>query len=466
MGRIPVNKPQIQIKNDSVAVCRGLSMTKYFFYAAVVYSIFVIYGSLVPLDYQNVPWQQALNRFKQIPYLDLGLESRADWIANGVLYMPLAFLWASVFGAVRSSGMRFVSTVLVLAFCLLLAVGIEFCQIYFPPRTVSINDLIAESLGTLMGLLVSHFWGGRLLRLSHDVSLSNLLSVKTLIKLYLLSYLLLSLFPYDFVTSFAELEAKLDGGHDHIFMSIDTCGNDFVRCVIKFLVEMMVLLPAGGLLYFLPHVSHKRALAVLIGFFLGVFSEIAQLFLYSGLAQGLSIIMRMLGMGLGVIAAQWLCQQKVTYWQKRLKPFILIAILPYLGLIFIVNGGWHAEWLTTELAHTKLVETHFLPFYYFYYTTETIALVSLISNVGIYMPLGVGFGLWCRVSNESPPFSWIGVGLLGAGLAVLVETEKLFLAGKHSDPTEIIIAFVATSVGYILVSSALRWFNQQNTGYG
>lgn len=436
------------------------AITKYCFYAAVVYLLFVIYGSLVPLDYQNLPWQQALDRFKHIRYLDLGIESRADWIANIVLYIPLAFLWSSLLSNVRSLGLRFLGTVLVLCLCLLLAVGIEFCQLYFPPRTVSINDLIAESIGTAIGLLIAQIWGRQLLSLCHSLSLSHLLSVKALLKLYLLSYVLLSFFPYDFVTSFAELETKLEGGHDHIFIAFDACRHEFVRCAVKFLVEIIVLLPAGGLVYLLPHVSHKLALAVLVGFFLGVFSELVQLFLYSGIAQGFSILTRMLGMGLGVIATDWLCKQQMLYWQKRLKPFVLIAALPYCALVFIISGGCNGIWLTAELARTKLAETYFMPFYYFYYTTETVALVSLISNVGLYMPIGFAFGLWCRANDESPQFSWVWVGLWGAGLAVLVETEKLFLADKHPDPTDIGIAFMTAAVSYVMINKALSWIQE------
>ena len=33
--------------------------------------------------------------------------------------------------------------------CLALAVGIEYLQLFFPPRTVSLNDLLAEGLGTV-----------------------------------------------------------------------------------------------------------------------------------------------------------------------------------------------------------------------------------------------------------------------------------------------------------------------------
>ena len=58
----------------------------------VCYLIFVIYGSLVPLEFQAISRTEALRRFSEIPWLDLGIASRADWVANCLLFIPLAFL--------------------------------------------------------------------------------------------------------------------------------------------------------------------------------------------------------------------------------------------------------------------------------------------------------------------------------------------------------------------------------------
>jgi len=60
-----------------------------------VYCLFIIYGSLVPLDYQPKPFEAAWQSFKHIRYLNLGAASRADWIANIILYIPLTFSLAA-----------------------------------------------------------------------------------------------------------------------------------------------------------------------------------------------------------------------------------------------------------------------------------------------------------------------------------------------------------------------------------
>jgi hypothetical protein len=56
-----------------------------------IYLLFVIYGSLVPLIFRTMPLTKAIEAFKNIPFLELGIGSRADWVANLLLFMPLAF---------------------------------------------------------------------------------------------------------------------------------------------------------------------------------------------------------------------------------------------------------------------------------------------------------------------------------------------------------------------------------------
>ena len=56
------------------------------------YVAFVIYGSLVPLQYKARSMDSAIAAFQKIPFLKLGIESRADWISNGVLYVPVGIL--------------------------------------------------------------------------------------------------------------------------------------------------------------------------------------------------------------------------------------------------------------------------------------------------------------------------------------------------------------------------------------
>lgn len=436
-------------------------MTRSFFHAAVLYLLFVIYGSLVPLAYQPMPLASALSRFNTIPYLDLGIESRADWVANILLYIPLAFLGAAAVSGFRQPWVRALLTFAVLCGCLATAVSIEFTQLFFPPRTVSLNDLIAETIGTGLGILIWLFWGRYFLKLYRQIALGSLLSVQAAIIFYVLIYLALSLFPFDFATSLTELDARLASDSVALFVAPAWCGESGLRCVIKLLVEMLLLMPLAALFSLLRYTPNKLLVSVLTGFLLGVLIEGVQVFLASGVAQGLSIVTRMAGMGMGTLLCGWAAKQPLATWRKFLRPAVFLSIAPYIVLVLGINGWFTGGWLTTETALAKLADTHFLPLYYFYYTTETAALVSLLSNIGSYLPIGVLYWLYsCRAPGATKAH-WLTVGLTAALFAILIETGKLFLADKHADPSDILIAFIAAAGTYSFMQRARRWVNHE-----
>ncbi|TAK65173.1 VanZ family protein [Methylobacter sp.] len=441
-------------------------MNRYFFYATALYLLFVIYGSLVPLEFKELPVETALSQFKNIRYLNIGTAHRADWIANILLYIPLAFGACAAFNGVRYSLLRALLSVCVLVFCLTLAVAIEFTQLYFPPRTVSLNDLIAETLGTVIGILSWHFFGSYFSGLYRHLLHGSLFSAQAAIVFYMLAYVSLSLFPFDFVTSFAELNAKLASGNDAAVLPFDVCVSNPLRCGVKLLSEILVLLPLGLLCCYLPNMPQRMTVNVLIGFFLGITIEVVQIFLLSGSAQGISVLTRMVGMGAGTSLFFWIKQHDFADIMRLLQRFVWFAVLPYLFLVLSINGWFTENWLSPEQALEKLAKTRFLPLYYFYFTTETAALVSLLSNLGSYLP--VGLLCWASFSsaNHKPkhhPPHWFSVGLLAAVFALIVETGKLFLANKHADPSDIWLAFIIAAGGYALLNRLPSWLNRDKT---
>ena len=439
-------------------------MNRTLFFATILYLLFVIYGSLVPLEYKDLPLETGLAQFKAIRYLNLGAGSRADWIANIVLYIPLAFGLSATFGGVRHPLARVLIAIVILVFCLALAVAVEFAQLFFPPRTVSINDLIAEALGSVIGILVWQFFGGYFSDLYRHLLRGSLLSAKAAIIFYVLIYIALSLFPFDFVTSVAELNEKLANGNDAVILPFNECSAESMRCGVKLLAEMLALAPLGLLFCYLPYVRHRRTVAVLIGFFLGLMLEITQVFLLSGSGQGISIVTRMVGMGAGAGLFIWAKQHDFADRMRLLGRAAWLTIPPYLFLVLSINGWFAADWLSSEQAQERLATTHFLPLYYFYYTSEGVALVSLLSNIGLYFPVGLlCWVIFFKPDRKPPALHWFFVGLLAALFALIVEAGKLFLADKHADPSDVWLAFIAAAGCYQFLNALLHWLNRDKT---
>ena len=404
--------------------------------ACLIYALFIVYGSLVPLDYQPRAWAEAWAAFQQIPYLRLGVASRADWVANILLYIPIAFLGAgAVTSATRSRTLRVAGVIVVAVACIALAVVVEFAQLFFPPRTVSQNDLIAETIGTVIGITLWLVAGDRLSHLWRALAAGGVHSWQAFAALYAIAYLAYSLFPYDFVISAAELRQKLTGSGQAAFVMAQSCGS-MLGCSTKLAVEMVIAAPLGALLGRAFPALGIRA-AFLIGLALGLAIETLQVVLASGISQGVSVVTRAVGMAWGLALQRRFRLSWLTTYHRQIRIGLAIAAPIYLVLLAYLNGftgSFEPAWSAAD----KLAATNWLPFYYHYYTSETVALASLLGNAGAYALVGIAaWLLWPERKS-----SWL-TGSLAAVLAFGIEALKLFSPGKKPDPTNLLIAFVA-----------------------
>ncbi|NBC13683.1 MAG: hypothetical protein GVY09_10125, partial [Gammaproteobacteria bacterium] len=223
----------------------------------LVYLGFVVYGSLVPLEWRAVPFDEALSRFAGIRFLELGTASRADWVANIVLYVPLGFLACAALFGIRARGApALIGALTVFVLCVALAAAVEFTQIFFAPRTVSLNDLLAETIGSAIGVGVWLFGRWRVVRLGLAFAEGGRPSVLAALVLFVLAYGLFSLFPFDFVVSGDELAEQLTS-RNHAWL-ISGCGQ-WLRCAAFWLAEVLAIAPLGFLLALLyPRWSWTR----------------------------------------------------------------------------------------------------------------------------------------------------------------------------------------------------------------
>ena len=413
--------------------------------------LFVVYGSLVPLEFRHIALEQALARFENTPMLDIGLEGRADWIANGVLYVPVGFLTA-VMLAGQGIGRRLLSSLLALGFGLTLAVAVEFSQLYFPPRTVSINDLVAEGLGTALGVLLA--WRG-------TAWLAGLYTVlrghwrevaASLVPAGALVVLLVSLFPYDLLVSSAELAGKAGGSFWGWLVAPAFAQEPVVRQIARLLSEAAVLVPLGSLWArsaltknAAPRMRVSLQVAFWLGASLGLAIEVGQWFMASGVSQGISVLTR----GAGWMLGAWLWNQRhvwgVPQWRATLRRFIWPLAAFHVLAIMVLSGLTSRDWRTGNEALARLLsgELRFVPFYYHYYTSEAVALQSLLTVAFMYAPIG----LWCwALSLQVRHAAWIA-----ALLALLVEAGKLLPMASRPDPTNVLIAAAAAAVSLLML---------------
>ncbi len=407
----------------------------------LLYAAFVVYGSLVPLDYRPLPMDQAWQRFAHAPFLVLGAGSRADWIANGVLYIPLGLLAARMFH--RALRQWLVAIVMAWLGCVAVALAVEFAQVFFPPRTVSQNDLVAEVIGSAIGAALAPWVGGWSRRLAQSLVAGGPGVVTHLLEAYALGYVVLCFFPYDLLLSRPELAAKLASGSWGWAVALtDRAG---VLVLLQLLVEAALCVPLGGLF---ARRGVRMPAAVLAAAVLAVLIELGQFFIVSGISQGASVVSRVCGIAAGM--ALW-PRLAVVGWDglrdalRRGGGLVFVAWLP---AILYVNGWFRSSWQDTQAAAATWRELRLLPFYYHYYTSEAVALFSLGTVALMYLPLAaIGWGRGWRDRGV----------VLAVALSVLaVEASKLFLAGMRPDPTNVLIATAAALLLLRLLAFAER----------
>lgn len=402
----------------------------------MLYLTFVVYGSLVPFDFRPQSLDAAIAAFRQIPFLNLGVGSRADWVANGVLYVPVGLLSARLFGA-RAGGLRaLVGVIAALLVGAVLAVAIEFAQQFFPPRTVSLNDLLAEGLGTLIGALLAPLAAPQLGRLAAALRAGGPSLVQGLLAAYALAFLLLAWFPYDVLVSADEWAARLASDGWGWLLAGQSLDRGW-RLLPLLAAEVTLAIPLGLLLA--ARAGRRGSglgAAFVLGCGLGVVLELGQLAIASGIAQGASVLTRGLGLALGVAAWRWAQGHGIVALQRwATGPRIAVFALGYLLLLLAVNGWFAHPWRTAPEVLAQWAELRLMPLYYHYYTSEAVALFSLGSVVLMYLPVGaVG---WLRRWSMRRTLAVAGL------LAVGVEAGKLLLDGLRPDPTNVLIALAA-----------------------
>ena len=426
--------------------------------AALAYTTFVIYGSLVPLKFHALPWDVAVAQFGAIPFLRLGIGSRADWVANLLLFIPLTYLWM---GALTAGGGRLrnlFATLALVPAATVLSVGIEFAQLFFPQRTVSQNDIFAETLGGLVGVLV--WWGtGRrfvawLQSWQHNHGRAAL--AERLAWTYLAGVMVYNVLPLDLTISLVEIFHKWQDGKVNLIPFGDL-PHEPAEALYEIATDALIWTPLALLWRMDGTRSAWRAWGMTLAAATGL--EFMQLFVFSRVSDVTDILTASLGAALGSFAGGRLSRHEAPTG----KPLPWGTWLP-----FALAAGWGAVLLfvfwfpfdfRTDGAFIKsrLDFVQRVPFEVYYFGTEFRAITEVLRKTLFFAPLG-GLLAWGVVRQ---PWHWRGPLLAMAMLVLvlmpaLIELGQVMLPEKIVDTTDWLLAWLGGLSGYGVARRMLR----------
>lgn len=434
--------------------------------AAVAYAAFVVYGSLVPLEYRALPWEDAVARFAAMPFLHLGIGSRADWVANLLLFIPLAFLWMGVLARRGGAARTGLAALALIPLLTVLSLSIEFTQLFFPQRTVSQNDVFAETLGGVLGVLLWTATGGRFLRWLQDWQRVHARAAlaERLSWVYLAGVFVYNVLPLDLTLSVVEIFHKWREGRVNLIPFGDV-PSDAALALYELATDVLIWVPLAVLWRLDGKRRALRAWTMVFG--TATVLEGLQLFVYSRVTDVTDLFTAAVGAAIGVLAGGILRtrlapQVRTDSTPDRRQshggpggPIVLAAawaIALLLGFWFPFDFRTDAGFIASRLDFLQRV-----PFEVYYFGTEYRAATEVLRKTLFFAPFGALLA-W-SVARQSwrwrAPFAAAAM-LAIAGLPALVEGGQVLLPHKIPDTTDWLVAWLGGLAGYGVARRFLR----------
>lgn len=432
-------------------------------YAAIAAgaTVFAVYGSLVPFEFQPIALDRAIEQFRHVRYLTLGVGSRADFVSNILLFVPLGLFTTAALRADRRGWLGGVAAaVAVPAMLALLSIAIEFTQVFFPPRTVSINDIVAETAGGMIGTAMWFAVGQALtewLRAFFRERERPALLTRLLLA-YTALFLLAQLLPFDITVDLGELAQKHREGRI-LAIPFQYHHDSVVLALWDYVGDVLLHAPVG-LLARLAWTTHRRprpalgALAIGLAVVAGV--ELAQVVIFSRYADATDVITGGIGVALGIALAGPAAQTRTSAPEAPRA----IRLLPSLGVVVWIAVMLSYHWypfdfqFRSALLDERLPLMFRVPFSSYYYGSEFHAFTEVTRKFLLAVPFGVLLRLaW-------PAFERATMARLQTTIVVVhafvffaaVEVGQIFLLDRTADITDALIASSGCIAGLSLVA--------------
>lgn len=426
---------------------------------ALLYALGMIYASLVlgpaGLHYVPISPAEAWDRFTAIHFMNTGSDQRADWIANLTMAIPLAFLVnAASYGG--GGGVRlWVAAIPAFVICIVFILSVKYTQLFFPPRTVTLNYITAQAIGAVLGLVAFRisktisFYPRLVRRFENGDGLTILLGAYTL---WVIGWYLM---PFDFTLSLGDLGIRAFMLSDTLFAFPGEGRGPLMRLLLL-LAGIVAAAPIG---MFLAVRGRKRSTGRLLwrGFWLMVLVTVVSMFVLTATTYLLAIAYRTLGVYLGIRFIAKIHGKDLRKRHYYFSRYVPIAVAVYVVFIAWVSGLFTSEWQSLDVAWATLEPRQLLPFWNFYIVSKAWASESVVAHIVMYAPIGVMVwlrrGFWTRGGTFS--------ATLAFGLSMFMEVGRWLKPGLRPDFSDPVIAAIAAGVMFKAMPYLWKMFERE-----
>lgn len=445
--------------------------------AAVGWTVFVVYGSLVPLRYHPTSFADAWERFSHLPPLWFGMGARADWVANILLFIPLTALFLGAVTLGRGTVSRVLTGAVLVPLAAAAATALEFVQIWFPGRTVSRNDIVAEITGGILGVLLWLGIGEQVVAWLRTYTSDRRSSSQLtwLLQAYLLGFIVYAVMPLDLTISVTELYHKYQRGQVQL-LPFGYAYESLFEAIYQSVADVALMAPAGA--YWALRRPDSSAQSRVVGGMLAglVFAggvEFVQLLVMSRYTDVTDVLLGTVGAALGawlVTRAGSLTDPPRTQVTASAPSAAWPQVLLWLTIIaayslVLIAGFWYPFELRSDgqPVSAKVSELLNIPFYALYRGTEFNAIRQVLLRVLLFAPIGV---VWALIANLSPSAALRRVVLVSsqgyaAALSLGIELGQMFMPGKVADLTEVFLSLAGSIAGTMIAARMLRGRQEQ-----
>lgn len=435
----------------------GLRRNRFLILAAL-YAVAMAYSSLVlgPVGLHYVPLGlgEAWDKLISVRFERHGSDQRPDWIANMLLSLPLAFLINSTIGCSREAKRRAVGIVATLAMTFLLVLAMKYAQLFFPPRTVTLNYIAAQLIGAVLGVTAfqtSHtrIYPSLLKRFDDGDGLTVVLGDYTF---FLIAFYLI---PFDIILSLSDLMARARKLLNILF-SIPGSGHAPTYQLLVVTVDTLTAVPVGMYLALVGHERTTRSL-ILRTFAVMCLIFIAQIFVMGTDPFLVALIYRTAGAAIGVLFIQWIKGKdlrKRHYYFSRYLPLVFPV---YLVVVMFISGILSNNWTALDEAANAIEPRQFLPFWNFYIVSKAHAAKSLVVGFLMFAPIGAMVWLWRGFWASGARLS----AILALTLSLVMELGRMLKSGLRPDFSDPIIAAIAAAITFKAMPFLWRMFERE-----